>query len=81
MSQLNFKLAVVLSLFVAAVVASTAMAQGEDDEAQPAKKANRNYAGGQDEQALTVQPTLVVPGRTLDTPRATPIGSGAAAQD
>jgi hypothetical protein len=83
-SKLNFSLALILGAFVAVVLASvlatTAFAQGEDaDDVAAAKKMNRRYPGGQDEQALTVQNSLPLPTRYPDAPRPTPTQAGAEA--
>ena len=83
MSALYMKLALILGAFVAVVLAtvsSMAFAQGEDEDAAPAKKVTRRYPGGGDEQPLTVQSTLALSTRYPDQPRPTP-SSGASAND
>lgn len=88
MSNLNMKLALILGALVAVVLASvlnsTAFAQGEDEDATPAKKVTRRYPGGGDEQPLTVQQTLPLSARYPDQPRPTPatgVTNGDATQD
>lgn len=77
MSALNIKLALILSAFVAVVLASTAFAQGEDEDSTAVKKVVRRYPGGGDEQPVTVQSTLALSTRYPDQPRPTP-NTGAA---
>lgn len=76
MSKLNFNLALILGLFVAVVLASTGYAQGDEDETTQVKKVTRKYAGGQDEQPLTVQTSLPLSTRYPDAPRPTPSAAG-----